>query len=310
MRIHRILTALALTLVSSVVAAQPPSPLFWWSARVHGARVNRDAAWPTFVLGGSQDAFEMVWTFRNDVGVDIVTVVPEALESRIDLRVKAEDRAIETTAVWAVDGKWVHDDDPVTVRSDESVLLHPGDWLEWRLSLRRKDGAPWTLGTYDCTIGMGRAMMALRRGEQPWPARGAREGRITMTVENGLSKEARRAQQRFRASEAMSARQPLIAVEHYRQILAEDPADESAYAGLGMALVAARRYQDAIGPLERALPLALKETSTLPDTLAFTYLAIGDERNAMRIIRLVTPEAQIPAKLEQLKAAVQRDSGR
>ena len=293
-----------MTLLSSVAAAQPPRAYFWWNVMVHGARNVVDAPRPTFALSVPQPAIEMVWTFKNEVGDDVVTVVPAALESAIEIRVKGDDGMIETAPSWAADGKLIHQSEPAVVSPQQPIVLHPGDLIEWRLSLGRKDGAAWALGRYEYAIDMTRAFAALRKDDLPWAVRGSREGRITVTIDDGTSKEARRFGHQWRASEALANGRPLDAVEEYRQMIAEDPADEGGYAGLGVALVRARRFKDAIEPLERALPFALKQDSTLPDILAYAYLGIGDELNALRVLRLALPESLIPARLEKFKASL------
>jgi hypothetical protein len=62
--------------------------------------------------------------------------------------------------------------------------------------------------------------------------------------------------------------------------------------------------------LEIALPSSLRrEASLVPDTLAYAYVVLKDERNARRIVRLSGPERDVESRLSRLKAAAAK-SGR
>jgi len=47
----------------------------------------------------------------------------------------------------------------------------------------------------------------------------------------------------------------------------------------------------------------------VPDTLAYAYVVLKDERNARRIVRLSGPERDVESRLSRLKAAAAK-SGR
>lgn len=92
------------------------------------------------------------------------------------------------------------------------------------------------------------------------------------------------------------------AIASYRAAATLDPSDRAVRGMLGQALVGAGEYEEGAAALELALPLALNgEKSAIPETLAYAYLALGDEWNARRVLLLSGPQAALSSRLERLR---------
>jgi hypothetical protein len=278
---------------------------FWWIANVEKSQPVADSASPTFVVYGVRDSIDMKWTFKNDEGTKTVAVVPRTLESKVKIKMTTVTGPIDVDMTWAPAGSWFLASDATPVRADDIVQLQPGDRLEWQASVRRRDAGPFTLGKYDCAIDMAAALRTLSSDGIPWRGRAVVEGKLTIHVADGNSLTARRAGHMARASDAIAAGTPFVAVAEYRALLQADPTDwRTGYAGLGLALVAARQFKEGAAALEVVLPLVLNEKSSIPHDLAYAYMALGDEANASRVLRMVVPESQLTARLERLRALV------
>jgi hypothetical protein len=82
------------------------------------------------------------------------------------------------------------------------------------------------------------------------------------------------------------------------------PDDSNLSGRLGFALIGNQEYKEGAALLERFLPLALGEKNFLPYALAYAYVALNDEANAVRVLRLVVSERDIADKLQQSREAV------
>lgn len=86
------------------------------------------------------------------------------------------------------------------------------------------------------------------------------------------------------ANEAMARRDYQRALTEYQKLLAADPTDLEAAAGVGSALLRLGRYKEAAQTFERALP-PTRSDSLVPQELALAYLALGEEAQAEAILR-------------------------
>lgn len=305
MRIGHLVIAL-FAVLSTVGATGQSRSYFWWIATVERSQPATAATSPTFVLLGPQASVDMKWTFKNDEGTDAITVVPATLQSQIKLAITRGATPIGVDLTWATAGSWVASGLAAAVGSAEAVELQPGDWLEWRVSARRADASSWTLGKYECAIDMTSALRTLSSGTGPWRGRAVAQGKLSIVIAEGDSADSLKKVHAIRGAEALVNGQPEAAAEQYRMLLQIDPTDPAGLAGLGLALVAARQFKEGAAVLESVLPSILDKRSLIPETLAYAYMALGDEANAARVLRLVVPESQLTSRLDRLRATAKR----
>jgi hypothetical protein len=296
---------LLLTALSTFGATGQSDSYFWWIATVDGSQPVAEAAAHISTVYGVRDSLDMKWTFKNDEGAKTIAVVPRTLESNIKVRMTTETGPIDVDMAWAPAGSWFVAGDATPVRSDDIVQLQPGDWLEWKASVHRRDASPFTLGRYECAIDIAGALRTLSSDGIPWRGRAFVERKLIVEVGEGNSLAARRAGHIARAADAIAAGTPLVAVAEYRALLQADPTDwRTGYAGLGLALVAARQFKEGAAALEVVLPSALNEKNSIPHSLAYAYMALGDEANASRVLRMVYSSESLTSRLERLRALV------
>ena len=90
----------------------------------------------------------------------------------------------------------------------------------------------------------------------------------------------------------------------YSRALAADPTDGTAIVGLGTAFLILGRYAEAIPLFEQVLPRGPSE-SLVFSRLAQAYLGVGDEQNALRVLRMSgLPEDRIASEVAQLRRAI------
>jgi Flp pilus assembly protein TadD len=276
---------------------------FWWIARI--ARAEDVAAnKPTFRLYGPQRSIDLKWTFKNEEGPTSIVVVPQTFHSQIQIRVTNDKTTVPVAVVWNSSGLRTVAGAADRPPAANAIELKAGEWYEWSTSVRRQDSALWTVGDYELSMDLASAIPALTTdGSAPWRGRAVTAWTVTFSIVEPTTLTERKTSRRIDAAEALAAGRPQVAVEHYRAAIQLDPADTTAQGGLGLALVAARQFKEAIAPLEAALPSALKEKSSIPDTLAYAYVSIGDEVNAARVLRLALPEHLVQERLDLLRAA-------
>lgn len=287
-----------------VAGPRAQSGYFWWHPEVQSAVRDISAQRSTFTVFGTQEAIGLTWKFKNDEGTDRISLTPNEFHSLMRVSVWTSGRLVDSSIVWAPSGKWVTFHATLPVSGAQAVELEPGAWIEWDMSIvLRPPAAGWTPGEYTLTIDMRAALSSLSSGGRPWAGLASPEGTLVIRVDDMSTAAARRAQQRLVAAEALSQGRSTEAIAHFRAMIQADPTDVSAHGGLGLALIRTGQYKEAVASLERALPLALTEKSALPESLAFAYIALGDERNGIRVLRLVVTESDLPSVLAQLRAA-------
>jgi hypothetical protein len=130
-------------------------------------------------------------------------------------------------------------------------------------------------------------------------------GSIPITIRAIGNESDLRTFQRNEAHYAMAKRQYGTAAAAYEQLLAVNPNDTEAVAGLGMALLHSGRYADAAKLLERVLP-SNDQDSTVPRDLSLAYLALGDEAKADLLLRRYYSPSVIPIILKGIRQQLAR----
>jgi hypothetical protein len=293
-----------------VDAITPPRQALWWDVQLeHSERVS-DALLPTWRLYDRPAAVETRWVFKNEEGLEPCSIVPSAFLSGVGRHVVTDNQSIPTSIQWAASGKWITDAGATELNQEERVLLGEDERLAWTASIVRNDGRPWSIGEYRVTVDVSSALTDVTCSGKPWSGRAVKSGRVVWILAEASSIESRKVKYRIDAHRDLSEGRPAEAVQKYRALIELDPSDRSAYAPLGEALMASGQFREAVMALEIALPSSLRrEASLVPDTLAYAYVVLKDERNARRIVRLSGPERDVESRLSRLKAAAAK-SGR
>jgi hypothetical protein len=294
------------TALSLVLNAQSQG-YFWWNVGIQYARQLTEAGTPTFVLYGSPDSATLRWVFKNDEGFENISLMPAEFQTAVRLNVARDGQQVNAAVVWSPAGTR-HPSGIATPVDSQAVLeLKPGEWVEWDASIRRNDVAVWAAGDYELTIDMTAAISTLMSNGRPWRGRSGTEIRLTLKVSEADSIASLKWKYRLAGSRALAEGRAPDAVAQYMAMVQIDPTDTGGYESLGQALIAVRQYKAAAAALEIALPHRLRgQKSTLPETLAYVYLVLRDEVNAVRVLRLVVPERDMPARLDGLRAVARR----
>jgi hypothetical protein len=280
--------------------------LFWWIVGIDKSERVTTAATPTFVLYGDQDSLELRWTFKNDEGTEVVSVVPATLQAAIKVNEGSGGRLTQAVLTWAPGGKLLSSGVEVPIGSQETLELSPGDSFEWSSVVRRQDSVAWTPGEYGLTIDMAQALSTLTSNGMPWRGRAASNWSITFRISQLNSLSSRKAALRLEGARELAAGNAAAAVNRFRAMVKMDPSDPDGYARLGHALMETGQYKEAVVALEVALPFALQDRSALPERLAYAYVKMGDDANATRVLRQIVPESQVPSRLARLRAAAKK----
>ena len=169
----------------------------------------------------------------------------------------------------------------VTLRTPEPVL-ESGEYMvvldsnEARSRVLRSDGTPW------------KGAILERTG-------------IRLAVQEVTTAADRRLYHRVEAGAAMAARDYAKALAEYRLMTAQDPGDQEAIAGVGVALLRLRRFAEAAAVLESVQSNAGAD-SLLHLDLALAYLALGQESRAEALIRRYVPGDVATDTLNRLRA--------
>ena len=162
----------------------------------------------------------------------------------------------------------------------------------------------WLPGVYRLRINIASALSTITVDGRPWRGRAVQDGTVIVQVDPAHTLASRIAQTRIRAASLLATGRRSEAVKAYRALLELPPNDLGAHAGLGLALIRDGQFREGAAALEIVLPRILSERSTIPETLAYAYVALNDERNAERVLRFVVPPANVAAALQKLRAAV------
>jgi len=299
------------TLLFVLAVALLPHPVsagqngyFWWNAEVQSADKDTTPEGPAFVLYGTQRHLRVKWVFKNDEGNASLTIIPAELQRSLRMIAIIDGRQVPTTVRWATTGKSMFSGGDAIASPEEIVVLRPDDWLEWHSSVYLEGPAPWHPGSYQVSINMAPALATISADGRPWRGRAVLEGKVLVRVTEANTATTRKAQRRLSAASLLADGRADEAVKEYRSLLATDPSENATYSGLGLALVAAGQFREGASVLERILPSTLKERNSVPETLAYAYVALNDEYNAVRVLRLIASETDVPAHLQRLRAVV------
>jgi hypothetical protein len=298
-----IILVLQLAFGLSTAAQTQPTSYFWWIAELDRALPDNPAT-AKKVLYGPQPTLRTTWVFKNDEGREAISLVPQAFVGASKISVFRAGDQVPAELAWIATGTWRTAAGEVDVLLPAPLVLGPEESLEWHASLRRTDKLAWSEGDYEIRIDMTQALANLQVSGKPWTGRAERYGTIAVRIAEEDSLKARKMTLLLDLAEATRERRYRDAVTISRNLVKLDPTDRGSHASLGRALVANGEFKEAITELEIAS--AVSDRGPVPEALAFAYVALGDEINAARVLRLVTTEDRVPAELTRLRAAAKK----
>jgi tetratricopeptide (TPR) repeat protein len=188
----------------------------------------------------------------------------------------------------------------VTVAADTPVLVAPRQAIEWVVTVRRADAAPFSAGAATVNVDASQASgdLAVTHGIEPVPTS------VVVTFgEPGDSPRERGAAHRQAGRIAQRTGDVAQAIQAFERAVAEEPSSVVSLTALGDARVAAKQYGQAIEPLEKVLSMRPRARTGVPFQLAQAYLATGKDSEAARVLQTagIAPD-RIASELATLRA--------
>lgn len=174
----------------------------------------------------------------------------------------------------------------VALNLDREVRIGAGDAASWEIVVRRSDGESFSAGTHVFTATMNNALRSLRSTDgRPVHTAWVRETSLTLHAGPPSGPRERADELRSRA-ERIKITNPKEAIRLLHEAQAFDPANSRILLALGQAYVDIERYKESLPFFERALAMqANARQSSIPYSLAFVYVALGNEAEARRVLR-------------------------
>ena len=302
-----VLVAVVPTSFGPTVAAQNVPRTLTWGATVAGAEALLPVA-HTYRLFGDTDEFSLNFTFFNNSSDSLSADLGEFAKGvQFQLR---SDRQLPIETQW---NSSIHLSDESVDSPAGPIRLPAHTGFGWTVKIRRDDRSAFSSGSYELTVSIADALRSLRENEShAWT--GIAAGKMTIlhiSIAPPASNEERARMYKTSAGAALTEHRPADAVRLFRLALDAMPNDIDGLAGLGQAYLALNRYRDAISAFERVLPVLQGRRSSVPLLLALSHVAIGDEQNAARVLRLEgRSEAAISDEIRRLRDQARRRAAR
>lgn len=305
-------------IVASSIMAMPPalglgtgSPYFWWNVYLQKAPPVIGSV--GYKLYGQQSSLELKLVLKNEESHKGI-LLPHDFRSLLVFRLKRDNVEIPPENLvldWATQIKKVADPSHPDVDMDNLYLLELEAYIETFCTLRRADGQEFDYGEYRLMVSVTELLDRLMfEDHRKWRGRAGKDFQLSFTISEIQSLEDLKAYHEVEGSYAYSKQQYVNALEHYQKLLKIDPIDIDGYSGLGAVYLQLKQYKEAVRALEKVLPHVVGERTLVPYSLAYAYVAIGDEKKAAETLRLVLPENKIRREIERYKARLRESSQR
>jgi len=304
-------SSITLITMSLALGLGTESPYFWWNVYLQKA--------PPVIGGigykmyGRQSSLELKIILKNE-GSDKGILLPKDFQRFLNFRLKRGDIEIPPENIvldWAAQIKKVADPSNPDVEMDDINLLEPEAHIEMFCTLRRADNQEFDYGEYRLMVSVTELIDRLKFEDQvKWWGRAGREFQVPFTIFEIQTLEDLKAYYEVEGSYAYSRQQYMKALEHYQKLIEVDPTDIHGYSGLGAVYLQLKQFKEAARALEKVLPHVADERTLVPYSLAYAYVAIGDEEKAIKTLKLVLPENKIREEIEKYKARLREFSQR
>ena len=301
-RVYKVTAAVLIVPPTTNLRAAPQSTLFWWNVYIEGAPREPTSDSSRAVMLGRPEQLTLRWVFQNAGEHHALTLVPDDLQKGIRVAVTREDTQLPMSVKWESVGKLHFEGGEIALSPSGAAVLNAGEHVEWRCTVSLDGSEAWIPGRYELHFELSRALatVTVEKGSLNVGATGSMPLDIIEVNTPALRKK-----QLMRTAASLLAKQRFPeAVAAYRSLVAMHPDDSNLSWRLGFALIGNQEYKEGAARLERFLPLALQEKNITPYALAYAYVALNDDANAVRVLRFVVSERDIADKLQQSRDAV------
>ena len=190
----------------------------------------------------------------------------------------------------------------------DRVVLEPGEGVAWIFRIVRSDNTTIEAGTYDVSLDLSEAFGTLTDvNEDRWSGNAAPRTDLRINITGPSIPSEQAAAYRLRADEALVQQKSAEAERLYLVALQFSPSDAALLSGLGHALLQQNKYRQAIAVYEQVLPMLRGQRTGVPLMLALAYVAVGDEQNGARALRLEgRSDSDVVVQLRRLREQVRR----
>jgi tetratricopeptide (TPR) repeat protein len=298
-RLAAALIAVAVLAAGESILLGQQAPLSW---RIQVVVAESEPWSNTRRLYQEPDVLELRLLLTNDSVTELRIDQPQ-LRNTFGLRVD-RDGELPVTVEWR-DRVVVTDEVPEYVDPSVAVALQPRRMLAWTIVVRRQDGGRFTAGLDQITAGFLNLRDAVRtRDGSRWAGRVLSEGfwPFALRVQPGVTPAERARYHVLVGAEAQRLRQFEMALLSYQRAAEIDPTDGVATVRMADMFLRLARYKEAIPLYEAASTRGSSEARALASFLAQAYVGVGDDTNAVRVLRAAgRSEEQVSTELDNMR---------
>jgi tetratricopeptide (TPR) repeat protein len=209
---------------------------------------------------------------------------------------------VSVVSTWSTEIRKIRDPDTLDANADDLYRLEPRSSVQSLVGLRREDAQPFDAGLYRLTVQTTIVKELRLTNGLPWSGRVANEMNVEFRIAEVKNFHDMKKQLQLEGAYNLKRGRVLEASEIFRRLVDLDPDDVNNYVPLGNAYFRLKRFRDAIDAFEKSLWAKRSGRTTVPYSLAYAYVAEGNDQMAHEVLRTVLPESRIPDELQRYKA--------
>jgi hypothetical protein len=232
-----------------------------------------------------------------------IRIDQEKVQKGLVISVSGADGEIPITLHWSNELRLPNSPKPVPTPPGDQVALAEGRGMEWTVAIAKVSGTAFRAGEYQLSYRSPGVREGIVNGDgSPWKGI-VGNGDFTLTLKllppTTPAESAR--MHGLVAAEALEQRDLTAALDAYSRATAADPTNGGALAGKAGVLMQLKRYREAI-PLYEAVLAGRFGERPLSRFLAQAYVGVGDEGNAIRVLRISgLSEAAVNSEMQNLR---------
>jgi hypothetical protein len=189
-----------------------------------------------------------------------------------------------------------------------NYFLHPGQGLRFLIDISGEDDTYFTPGLFEFVISLRKGSLSVGSGGA-WVGNGGKAG-LRFELRDAGSEIDRKNQLVILASRATRKGQYEEALEYFRAYHDSWPTDQVGGSGIGLTLFKMGDYETSIPYLESAYQRVVDTgvRSTVPYSLAYSYVAVGKEHEALKVLGDYGSPSNAVKTVERIKKLIQQDT--
>jgi hypothetical protein len=253
---------------------------------------------------GPHENLQFDVALSNEEG-DLTVHFPKGVISALEVELHRNGEPIPTSAITVTWSETIQEYEFRPETHSEFSLgpsgLRPGDGLRLEFDVEPVNGIPFEAASYVISVRF-RPGAAVRDDGSAWTGRGGK-GSHKFQIRNVESDDDLIAKYVIAASMANTEGNHEAALEYYTKIGEVSPDHPASYSGIGDTLFRMKEYERAIPYLERASTKLLEDGSHsfIPHSLAYCYVAAGEQNKALEILTMFRSAASAATELERMK---------